>query len=160
MNIPISTEHGINPALTICPQCGEEGQDIILAGNSNKWKCLNCDRQQITYVGQTIKMECPCGNHYRNNKDRWEKIGKFDGSRDKAIGGLCQRCEKENAEHKKEVEAGGVYWRCKDCGASGVIKHTADYSKAVRTAMKIQAPDSAGVEWDRDSCLVCRKKEA
>ncbi|KKM86292.1 hypothetical protein LCGC14_1280390, partial [marine sediment metagenome] len=39
--------------------------------------------------------------------------GKFDGSKDKAIGGLGEACEKEMAEHKKIVEAGGVSGRCK-----------------------------------------------
>ncbi len=159
MSIPLSKEHGINPALTICPRCRGEGRDLVLAGNSNKWKCLNCDRLHVVYVGQALKMECECGNRYRNNKSRWENVGKFDGSKDKAIGGLCEACEKEMAEHKKIVEAGGVYWRCKDCGSSGVIKADSDYSKAVRKELGIAPPKPGGVEFDSNACPICKEKK-
>ena len=53
--------------------------------------------------------------------------------------GLCDTCQKETDEHKAIVLKGGVYFKCEQCGKTGVIRETAEYAKHVREAMTEKA---------------------
>lgn len=159
MDIPISEKYGINPAMTSCPVCGKLGSEIMLAGNSNKWKCDKCGQNHVAYAGSASKMECICGNKYLPDR-QFTKIGKFDGSRDKVYAmHPCTKCQaeqdKKDAEVEDAVRAGGIYWRCVDCKSEGALMVQAELSKFVRKRMQIFAPDPAGIAFSKKECPVC-----
>ena len=84
------------------------------------------------------------------------------------LGGLCPACEKELEEHAEVVKQGGVYWKCVDCPAEGVIRGTSDFAKAVRATHGIAAPEPCGVRFEagiEPLCPMCggtgnQKKQA
>ena len=72
--ILLDKELGINPAMTYCPRCGGETQELALVGRARKFKCTNCG---LKILGKTPPV-CPkCGHSY------FESLGKFDGSHEK-----------------------------------------------------------------------------
>lgn len=148
-------EKGVNPRLTTCARCGGEGRGLILLGKFDyKDVCNSC--KTIHYGGanrdpRTNRRACNnCGSEVftRQSIDEHEKIPH----------GLCHFCEKEVALHKKLVEEGGVYWRCRDCKASGVIKDS-PFTKLVRENLNIEAPQPCGIEFSKSgndvNCPVC-----
>jgi len=70
-------------------------------------------------------------------------------------GGLCDACK----EQIQIVKDGGVFFKCKDCGANGAIKKDAPLAKAVRKQMGIEAPEPCGVEFTKKDCPVCSVQE-
>lgn len=160
MSIPLSQEHGINPGLTICPRCGEQGEELILAGNSLKWRCDDCNRLHVAYVGKTFRMACPCGNKYRDGR-RFTKVGKFDGMTDRVFSSEpCGTCREELDKFRKIVEDGGAYWRCKDCGSEGVLRPETELVIDARKMQKVEPPDPIGIEFSKKwLCPVCNKAE-
>jgi hypothetical protein len=106
----------------------------------------------VAYAGRRGKMVCPCGN-----KHHFTKVGKFDGTRDRAVASQpCKKCEEEIETHHKLVEEGGVYWRCSDCASEGVIRPEAELAKAVREKHGIDPPEPCGVEFSKDwGCPAC-----
>jgi len=63
--------------------------------------------------------------------------------------------------HKSEVEKGGVYFRCKDCGVNGVIKAGVPFAEDVRKHHNLPAPAPCGVEFTKDTgCPRCGQKES
>jgi hypothetical protein len=78
------------------------------------------------------------------------------GENEKLPGSLCEACEKEVAEHAAEVAAGGVYFRCEACGATGVVKADAPLAAQARKGLGIPAPKPCGVE--AGSCPNCPTK--
>jgi len=149
MSIPVSKKHGINPAITVCEWCGKELNEIALVGRCNKIQCLHCNR--IIYG--TKKGLCPgCGS---NNL----KILEYDVEVPRHIfNGLCHECTEKKAVMDKEVSEGGIYFKCTDCGSTGIIKKDHPLSKAVREKMDIKAPNPCGISFDKNDCPVCRKE--
>lgn len=60
---------------------------------------------------------------------------------------------------KKTVTEGGVFFRCKDCGAEGAIEATHSMAILTRKRMNIRAPHPCGVEFTKEGgCPVCKEK--
>ncbi len=145
MSIKLHKTKGLNPKLTYCPRCGEDGDELILLGATDRiYKCTYCGMRSI---GKRLS-KCPeCG------RNSWHKVGTV-GEYDKLPSShLCAKCEKELAEHKAIVDAGGIYWKCKDCRAEGVIK-TGRYADSIREHLHISS-GPCGVEFDKDNCPSC-----
>jgi Flp pilus assembly pilin Flp len=147
-SIPLSEEHGLNPALSVCPRCGGEASELALLGNSIKWRCDNCGAHHLAYAGQSGKMACLCGNKYRQGR-RFTKLGKANGWRDKVIASEpCEKCKQELEGHKQLVAAGGVFWKCSTCHSEGVVKPEAALASAVRAQHvkegRIKEPEEGG----------------
>jgi hypothetical protein len=73
---------------------------------------------------------------------------------EKIPGSRCDECQKGREEQDAEVKAGGVFFRCKDCGANGALKAGTDYAKWVREQMKTPT-GTCGVEFTKANCPVC-----
>ena len=129
---------GVNAHLTKCVQCGEDGQDLLMLGRVNKiYKCNACNAENLDHVQPAKCARCgERGLKFVRELDDGERIPS----------GLCKKCEDEAALHRKEVEAGGVYFQCKSCGARGVIKAATGYAKKLRAHLNKPAPEAFGVE--------------
>jgi hypothetical protein len=160
-SIPLSKEHGLNPALTICPICGGDTNEIALVGNGNKYYCQNHpDYKTVCY--STKDFDCPyCRKEQSTNSTQYRHhgspvfISKFDGSREKLTSiEPCDACKKRLEESSEELKLGGVPWRCKECGSEGVVKHNTEYAINFKAMLKEKGlPERTGVEFE--SCPVC-----
>lgn len=114
---------GVNPRMTVCYRCGKDAESIILLGkNDKKVTCSNCGT--INY-GCNKHDKCnKCGFKMYNSEQ--EEIGEYE-----KIPVLCSECEKEIESFKNVVSSGGIYFKCNECGQSGVIKKS-DYSMYIR----------------------------
>jgi hypothetical protein len=121
---------GVNPHLCCCPRCWKDNGELVLIGNRTSIrKCGGCGTK---LVGHRYSEPCPKCRHNGPH----EEVGQV-GERDKIPTGLCADCKKELAEHKAIVDAGGIYFRCKQCGKNGVIRPEAELCKMVRDKMEI-----------------------
>jgi hypothetical protein len=147
-SINLHPEKGVNPKLTYCPRCGGPGRELILIGaDEGVYKCSSCEITVFGYGHGT----CPsCKKSHVLKRER------MIGEHEKLPGGLCEACEKEEAEHKVVVEAGGVYFRCADCGVAGVIKGTSQFAIHARKQLKVEAPKPCGIEFTKkEGCPKC-----
>lgn len=146
-SIPLHKEHGLNPKLTFCPRCGDEGNEIMLIGaRDDKFTCRACTTVSF---GARKCLKCADGG-----AGTTEKIG----ASERLPGSLCTACKTEVAEHKREVAAGGVYFRCADCNAQGVIKAGTQFAVRVREFHATPAPAPIGVEFSNADCPQCSVK--
>lgn len=151
MNIKLDKDKGVNPRLGMCPQCGKDNGEILLLGDRGfKDTCHHCG--MVHYGGASDGKCRKCGSRINKATDR----KRLEDS-EKIPGSLCVTCREQRDELKKIVEAGGVFWRCMDCGSSGVIKKS-EYADAVRKQLGIEAPKPCGVEFGKDDCPACGKK--
>jgi hypothetical protein len=60
----------------------------------------------------------------------------------------CAKCKEELELWAKLVSEGGVYFKCSQCTATGVIKPDTVLATAVRAHTKIEAPNSVGMEFE------------
>jgi hypothetical protein len=145
--IPISRDHGINPSIEICPMCGKETGNIILLGRCNKYICQDC--RKFIYSSALPKC-CPCGSSR-------VKLKEVDVKAPMRIPGrICEDCKKTLEEQGAMVRQGGVYFKCRKCGTTGVIRPGHIISLLTRHKMGICAPKPCGIELE--DCPKCREE--
>lgn len=148
-SIRLSKEFGLNATLTICPQCGEKGDEIALAGDSTKYYCNNCS---LNFIGETGKKRCPeC-----NSAKHVDTIGVFNGFHERLMASQpCKKCQDLNKKQADMIAEGGIYWKCSKCGSSGAINADHPLSAEVRDKMGIpEGP--CGIDFDgTDMCPIC-----
>ena len=138
-------DKGLNPRMTYCPQCGLESSELVLLGAiDNFYICNLCGQKSIGYP----KRHCSCGGMFVFDR----KIGEYEKL---PASQPCDKCQALNKEMEEEVSLGGVYWKCIDCGSTGVIKHEHQLSKDVRKQLNVEAPKPCGVEFTKVECPVC-----
>jgi hypothetical protein len=132
---------GFNPHMCYCPRCGGESPELMLIGNrTNVRECSGCKKELIGFMSSE---RCPtCG-------ELAGAIIRTIGEHDKLPGGLCVACQEEVHKEEAIVKAGGVYFRCLECGKRGVIIASSRLAKGVRKTMKIAAPAPCGVEFGK-----------
>jgi len=74
------------------------------------------------------------------------------------MGGLCDACKEETELFAAEVKSGGIYWKCKDCESTGVIKATAEIAKKLRAKQDTDWNHTI-LELDKNCCPACREEE-
>ena len=153
-SIPLSQKHGVNPSVCVCTNCGEDTGALVLPGRTNKYKC-GCGR--IAYgVKASDFGTCNCGR----SSETWDRI-ETDAEMPHKIGmGICDKCEAMFEEHHAIVERGGIYWKCSDCGSTGVVRETSELSIHVRKQMNMPAPGQCGVEFSKKDCPACAGGDA
>jgi hypothetical protein len=137
---------GVNPHITYCPRCGKDVDLALLGALDRKFSCDEC--KTVSY-GSTHCIKCR-NDHKRDRDGKVEVIADTE----RVPGALCEECLKEMREHRAVVEAGGVYFRCVDCGCSGAIK-SSEFAEGVRKAAGIAAPGACGVEFNKTDCPKC-----
>ena len=147
--LQLSKDRGINPRLTVCCRCGGESPELLLIGTAD-WlhECTVCG---VTHIGTARERRCKvdgCGGNLTRIRrlDEHERLPSTEP---------CDACQAEIAEHRAAVEAGGVYFKCSDCGHQGVIKASSPFAAEVRKAHGIDPPGACGVEFDKDDCPAC-----
>lgn len=149
-HIPLHPTRGVNTHLTMCSRCGCDMDELILLGANEH--IMKCDRCGVRSIGGRPKGDvCPeC-----EQRTTWHRDGTV-GEHDRLPASqLCEACKLELDNMRAIVTAGGIYWRCSDCGANGAISPEAGMSSAVRRQMGIEPPDPCGVEFSRDDCPAC-----
>lgn len=164
-SIRLHPKLGLNPRLTICTRCGKDGDDLILLGATNrKYKHDKCG---LIFIGRPDKDYCPkCKEHlFGMELSDLGEIPEFE-----KMPGTCKECrekqEKLDADVQEMVDAGGVPFRCKDCGCAGAVKADSDLAKKVRkwakeNSKKVDArgEEVAGVEFSKLDCPQCGGKD-
>jgi len=142
-------EKGVNPRMTFCPRCGGDGPDIALLGNRDS--VITCPFCNAANYGAFRSSDCgSCGQPLSNGESR--KIEEHE----RIPGSLCKTCEEEVENFKKEVEKGGIYWKCR-CSATGVVKGGTELAVKVREESGI-AVGPVGVEFEK--CPRCENLNA
>lgn len=140
MSITLHPTLGVNPHMTVYTKCGK---DIGIAMIGTRTAILQCNQCGRKTIGHRQHEPCPeCKSTFN-----FTKLGEV-GEHDKLPGGLCDDCAKEAKEFAEIVSKGGVYFRCANCNATGVIKGHTKLAKAVRKAHKLPAPAPCGIEFE------------
>jgi len=153
--IPISKEHGLNPALAKCPRCGQDNGELVSLGRSNQYECGSCKAKYVGYAGSSRLHGCgcpKCGNKKYRTVIK-QGITDKDGP---IVGNLCKECETELTTFENEVKAGGVRWKCAACNSSGITKAGTPYAVHLRTEVKDVDWDKTGIELTAEQCPRCR----
>ena len=147
-SIKLHPTKGINPILTFCERC-HENNAIIIAGAAitaaYKGACpdcgtmVYCTSNNAKNTPREQEVQCPCGTYLR-----CQQIS----DREPIPYGLCQKCQDELESFKQIVSDGGVYFKCKNCNANGVIKADSTLAIKVREITKIAPPDPVGIEFE------------
>lgn len=140
----LSSDRGLNPRLTVCPRCGNDGDELVLLGDQDRvYKCVSCSTHLI---GNSAK----CPDHPAASKQFLRRLGEHE----KVPGSLCSSCRTELEEHAKIVAEGGIYWKCEK-GHSGVIRAGSQLAIDVRSHFNMPAPEACGIEFDEPNCPAC-----
>ncbi len=147
-SIKLHPEKGLNPIMTFCERC-HESDSIIIAGRAitaaYKGTCPDCET--VVYCTSNVldntpreqEAKCPCGRYLTCTRISDHEPIPY---------GLCQKCQDELAVFEAEVAAGGVYFKCKGCKISGVIKADSELAIRVRQHANIMAPEPVGLEFN------------
>jgi predicted RNA-binding Zn-ribbon protein involved in translation (DUF1610 family) len=146
--ITLHPQLGVNPHLMSCPRCGGNTNGLMLIGDRTTIR--ECDSCGVRIYGHRPSEPCPkCGQRSST------AVGKIGEHKKLVDCQPCDGCQAELKEHRRAVEAGGVYFKCADCGVTGVIKGTSPLAKAARKQMKIPKPGLMGVEFTKVDCPAC-----
>lgn len=125
-----------------CPGCHKKtGEPIRLEGKlAVVMGCPKCNEKIIG--GVSFGGCCPKCSHMRDmdSKDVWPIFGSYKDGDSIPDEHACPTCDEKVKGMLAEVERGGVFFLCHECGASGVIKAEAQASKAAREHAKLPAP--------------------
>jgi len=141
--LPIHPTKGVNPRLVHCTQCGEMTNEIVLLGAIDYY--TTCPQCGIKLIGGGKCPKCNVKGVDRTPLPESQEIN----------AGICDACQNKNRKAKEEVEAGGVYWKCADCGSAGAIKAGHPLAEDVRKHFKLEAPEPCGIEFTKKECPVC-----
>ena len=147
--IRLSKAHGLNPAMALCSRCGKETGEIFLIGKCNRYECRACGRFTIG------KHPIACMGCHSTDLILVEtdiKAPRF------SPGGLCPACKETLEQHNALVRQGGIFWRCQNCDACGVIRPGTPMALMIRHKLGIVAPAPCGVEFDDEDCPVCGRE--
>lgn len=140
--ITLHPTKGVNPKRVSCTQCGGETNELLLVGNRDYFTiCPKCNTRLIGGG------KCPQCREAGVNRTMLPS---------RIPAGICDACQAKNKECEEVVAAGGIHWRCSDCGSAGAIRGTSELAQAVRKQMGIELPAPCGIEFSKEGqCPVC-----
>lgn len=116
-HITLHPKLGVNPRLTFCPRCKGDTPELVLVGvNDRVHTCADCGR---TCYGFKDHERCPVSSC--KGPLRFER--RLDDHERLPSDRPCEGCCEEIAKMDVIVDAGGVYFRCENCAAEGVLGH-------------------------------------
>lgn len=150
---------------TACPDCGEP-TDGLMSGNIFYTKLPS---------GQTIYVQHNEKHQARNFLVKSKVLSEFVNldwipvAANERVPGKtrCEECEKHQNHiqaMQQEVEAGGVAWRCEECGNTGVVTADYLYAQKVRKESGIEPPEMCALSFPEcelhreigiDKCTTC-----
>ena len=140
MTITLHPTLGVNARLTVCSNCGDDGNELILLGNQNF--VMTCQDCGMLHVGKFRDCQrCGSGSLQHRLLEEGEKIP----------AGLCVKCKALKKRSTKEVRKGGIYGQCLECNAGMVFKRGSQIAKATRKASGIKPPKPVGIEFTKCS---------
>lgn len=148
-SIRLHPEKGLAPHLTACPNCGKEGNEIVLLGIKNyKVTCNNCG---LVGYGGFDGGKCPkCQSHDISKRQELEDYDR--------VPLVCEACTKLQEQCDELVKNGGIYWKCSKCHSSGAIAPKAELSIAVRKHMNVPT-GPCGVTLTEKECPACQSRK-
>lgn len=133
---------GVNPRITVCRFCDAE-VGVALVGDSDLlYRCPTC---RVEMLGIKTCPTCKRPGEYIRELP--------DGARLPIE--VCDGCVAKQAERDREVAAGGVHFRCSDCGSEGVVKANTDAAMEIRCRIGVPPPASIGVILTKKECPLC-----
>lgn len=147
-SITLHPKLGVNPRLTFCRRCKKPTDELILAGRRNHKVICSCG---LELYFAPLKSKCPgCGSGLYGAKrvelSEFERVPAME---------MCDACKKESQELEDAVAAGGVYFNCENCHASGVIRKS-PFADMVREKSGVPAGKPCGVTFGKDHlCPQC-----
>jgi hypothetical protein len=143
-------KYGVNAHPTVCTRCGKPGDELVMLGSRNK--ITTCPHCSVQAIGFTPRSKCPkCKKPMSGGKVR--EIGE----REPLPSGLCKDCRASADLAKQVVALGGVFFRCKNCGAQGVLHKDSDIAKRVRAKLGLSNGEPCGAEVH--ACPACPEAE-
>ena len=137
--IPIHPTKGLDPRLTYCRRCKCKTNERIVG--DNRLMTATDGQTAIAPKGQTTQIAKKLGWTPGSYTVKEVPPGRLPATE------LCDSCNEELAQFDEIVKAGGVHWRCLDCGLSGTIGKS-DYADMLRDYMEIKPPVPCGVEFE------------
>ncbi len=144
-SIPLDPDKGLDPHMMFCSRCGGESNALTIGAlrkaklADGRWIFSQADQRNKTaknLIDQGI---------IRTRYDLdWIKLDEDERVPDPTP---CDDCQQELKQWADLVAQGGVYFRCKTCSATGVIKPGTDLAVAVREKAKIAAPEAMAMEF-------------
>jgi len=139
---------GANPRLTSCRACGKDVGVALLGAHDKVWACSRCNQR---YIGKPQFGKCQkCGGYGQELRPI-----KTIGEHEKLPIELCNDCEKLEEEKVSIVKAGGILFKCADCGSEGAIRASAPLAGRVREQLGVAPPKPCGVEFSKADCPAC-----
>ena len=144
-SIPIDPDKGLDPHMMFCVRCGGESNSLTIGAlrkaklPTGQWVYSQADRRNETardLIGRGMVKT-------RYDLD-WVKLDEHERVPDPTP---CDACAKELKQWAELVEQGGIYFRCKTCSATGVVKPGTDLAIAVRKQAEVDPPDAMGMEF-------------
>lgn len=146
-SITLHPEKGVNPRVTSCKGCGNSVGLVMLGIADHMARCTACGQMNLGIKKGSQKcMNCgercldirlPIAEHERLPID------------------VCDDCRTAVDRADAEVKAGGIYWRCIDCGSSGALRAESGLAKEARESLKMPT-EPCGVEFTKhEGCPVC-----
>jgi ribosomal protein L32 len=142
MSITLHKRLGVNPRLTICPNCGEDGNGIVLLGHKNK--IFNCKTCGINLIGNAKCPKCGFYGEFVRELNDHEKVVDISP---------CSKCQEVLKKQDEWVEEGGVLFRCTKCGTKGAINKSNPICKEVRDKLGVEPPNPCAIEFNE--CPEC-----
>ena len=136
-NIPISKDGGVEPHMIRCSICkGDNGLSIGVMMQAEFQKhIIYCSRGEQSKINKQVK-----------EKLIWTHV---PADQTYITVGVCDKCiQEEKDTFKAELENGGVYFKCKECGATGMLKGDTQIAQIVREQADVKAPEPCGFEFD------------
>ncbi len=150
MSVLLSKKHGVNPTLALCCLCGKKTGEILLLGKCNEYKCQDCGFVIYGRLAPKDKSCTQCGGQMELVATDVEAPTQLRSVE------LCEECAATNEEHAALVRQGGIYWRCRTCGSTGIIRPGTGFALKVRHKAQIVAPNPVGVDLTPKECPVCQ----
>jgi predicted RNA-binding Zn-ribbon protein involved in translation (DUF1610 family) len=128
-----------------CPRCGEDTKAVAM-GEIRKATLSN---GQLVYAqkGREAKMQADLV--VKNMVAQGESLTWIDLEPDERVpdNSVCEKCANELSEWADMVKRGGVYFKCRECGANGIVHAGTELAEQVRESQKIAAPAPVGMEF-------------